>query len=278
MDPRKGRTLADHPTIVLEPKPPPEKAANIEECSVTTDSVVATATVRTDSVMRRIVVQWGDGAITKLRNRPGIEVAVGQENQLPPGTYKLSHAYAEPEDRKTFSHHVIIRVEDTSGGLDFCIRQIALTPRYKVTNYRTTLIFNIDSSCDSWFEDQNEFVIYQYVDGQAVQRWEWYPGGENITPLEIPFLLSGSQVTRELTVDDGTVQVQLEIIEVDPVRNDYLYIGQNLSATLDTEPVEDKATGQYANSVPCELKYRYEREVELIVPLPSSGQEIVMMG
>lgn len=274
---RKARPAAMHPTVVLEPKPPPEQVANISDCSITSDSVVATATVRTDSVMQRIVVQWGDGAITNLRNRPGIE-AVGGPEQLPPGTYKLSHAYAEPEDRMTFSHHVIVRVEDSSGGVDFCVREIALTPRYRVTNYRTTLIFNVDSSCDSWFEAQNEFVIYQYVDGEPVQRWEWYPGGEEITPLEIPFLLSGSQVSRELTVEDGTVQVKLDIIEVDPLSNDYLYIGQSFSAMSDTDLVEDKATGQYANSVPCELKYRYDREVKLIVPLPSPGQEIVMMG
>ena len=44
---------------VLKPQPIPPTLANIAECSIATDSVVATATVRTDATMRRIVVDWG---------------------------------------------------------------------------------------------------------------------------------------------------------------------------------------------------------------------------
>jgi len=39
-------------------------------------SVVATVTVRLDAPMRRIVVQWGDGAVNTLRKTPGVEAAV----------------------------------------------------------------------------------------------------------------------------------------------------------------------------------------------------------
>jgi hypothetical protein len=276
MGQRKARTLAEHPTIVLDPKPLPAKAANIEECNVTTDSVVATATVRTDSIMRRIVVQWGDGAVTTLRNRPGIEAAVGQENQLPPGTYKLSHAYAEPEDRRTFTYPVTIRVDDVSGGVDFCIRLIALTPRYKVTNYRTTLTLDFDSSCDSWFESRNEFIIYQYVDGEAVQKWEWNPEELEISPPSLSLVLPGSQITRELTLADESVAVLLDITEVDPWYDENLCIYQDLSATYDSETVAGTATTNPPSG--CELRYRWDREVTLIVPLPSAGQEIVIKG
>jgi hypothetical protein len=276
MRPRKAQIPAEHPTIVLEPKPVPENAGLIGECDVTTDSVVATATIRSDTTVRRIVVQWGDGAIATLRNTPGIEVAVGQESKVPPGTYQLSHAYAEPKDRKTFSHDVVVRVEDAAGGVDFCVRRIALTPRYRVTNYRTTLTLDLDSPCESWFESRHEFIIYQYVDGEAVRRWEWYPEELEISPRFLSILLPGSQIARELTVEDGQLDVYLDITEVDPVYDENLRINQRLSATYDSELVEDTAKSEPAPS--CELRYRWHREVTLIVPLPSAGQEIVVKG
>jgi hypothetical protein len=141
------------PGVVVKPQPARPKAALIAQCSIATNSVVATATVQTDGTMRRIVVDWGDGTINTLRHRPGLDVVVGQE-PLPPGTYKLSHAYQEPQDKKPFNHIVIIRVEDAAGGVDFCVNQITLTPRYRVTQYRTRL--NLESQCagatawDTW--------------------------------------------------------------------------------------------------------------------------------
>src|SRR5688500_12375107 len=121
------RPWSGRPPVVVQPRPPRPKAANISHCSITTDSVVATATVKLDGTMKRIVVQWGDGSTNTLRSRPGVETAVGQQNQVPPGTYKFTHAYTAPEDRKPFIRVVIIRVEDYSGGVDFCITQITLT-------------------------------------------------------------------------------------------------------------------------------------------------------
>lgn len=87
------------------PEPKVEVAANIAGFSVTTDSVVATATVSTDGTMSRIVVDWGDGKTDTLRHRPGIEVTpvAGGDEPLPPGTYRFRHAYAEPEDRSHLS-------------------------------------------------------------------------------------------------------------------------------------------------------------------------------
>lgn len=255
-----------HPAVTLMPQAARPKAALIAECSVATDSVVATATVKSTTTVRRIVVQWGDGAVNTLRNRPGIEAAIGQQNQLPPGTYKLSHAYEAPEDRKAFDQIVLVRVEDVSGGIDFCFNPITLTPRYRVTQYRMRL--NLESRCDSIFENRSEFDIRFFVDQVHVNSWQWQPG-QSILP-GTPFVLEGSLVSRELTVTDPSVSVHLELTEVDPIWDDHLSAWMSLSAYDVSTSVSNVSTGDG-----CKVRYSYDKEVTLIVPLPSYGQTVV---
>jgi hypothetical protein len=266
-----------HSVISVKPQPLPPQALNIAECSLATDSVVATVTVRLDAPMRRIVVQWGDGAVNTLRKTPEVEAAVGHPDPLPAGTYRLSHAYAPSEDRKPFHRFVLIRAEDASGGIDYCVRKITLTPRYRVTNYRTTL--TLVSECDSIFEKQSEFLITLSVGGEIVGYWEWKPYESSVFGSvvldEQSFVLEGSIVSRELTVADGSVPVRLEIVEGDPVFDETLSIDHDLSATLDSERVEFT---RLASDYECELRFRYDREVTLIVPMPSYGQEVVVKG
>jgi hypothetical protein len=263
----KALGCSKHPAVPVKPQPIPPKAVNIVECSIATDSVVATATVRIDATMRRIVVDWGDGTVNTLRNRPGTEAAVGQ--QLPPGTYKLSHAYEAPENRNAFEKLVLIRVEDVSGGTDFCARTITLTPRYRVTRYRTRL--TLESGCDSILEDRNEFHINLFIDGELVKTWQWKPH-QSITP-DGPFVLEGSLVSRELTLADRIVVVVLEIIEIDPLFDDVLSDSSflsvhNVSGSI-SKTVSDWGFG-------CEVRIDYDNEVSLIVPLPSYGQTVVI--
>jgi hypothetical protein len=225
--------------------------------------------------MRRIVVQWGDGAVSTLRYRPGVEAVVGQESQLPPGTYRLNHAYVAPEHRGPFDRFVLVRAEDASGAVDFAVRKITLTPRYRVTNYRTTI--SLASKCDSIFESRSEFDITQYVGQDAVNAWRWEPPESSITGTvvlgEFPFLLEGSIVSRDLTVADGMVPVRLELIERDPFVDDPVpSIVQNLSASQVSAHVEGTAE---SDSSGCAVNYRYDREVTLVVPLPSYGQTVV---
>jgi hypothetical protein len=269
-----SETASRLPAVAVKPQPIPPQAANIRDCSITTDSVVATAIVKTDTTMRRVVVQWGDGTINTLRSRPGIEVAIGQPPQLPAGTYKLTHAYAGPENRLPFEHIVLIRVEDQSGGVDFCLRRITLTPRYRVTNYRTSLI--LGSKCDSWFEHTSEFDITLHVDGAVTNTWHWEPWEPGLNHVgwdETPFVLEGSVVSRELTVADGSVPVHLDIIERDPSTDEHLqYITVPLSALAGPGTFEG-TVGEPASG--CKVRYRLDREVTLIVPLPSYGQAVV---
>ena len=149
--------------VSVKPKPKNNIQTFIRDFSVTSNSVVATATIRTDGIMRRIVVDWGDGKTDILNARPGGHVAnFPPQEPLPPGTYRFHHAYAEPEDRKPFDFFVVVRVEDATGP-DFRGQKVTMTPRYRVTNFRTSLI--LEDQCDSVFEATNEFDITQLIDG-----------------------------------------------------------------------------------------------------------------
>jgi hypothetical protein len=261
--------------VVIEPQPVPEKAAAIAECSIDTDSVVATATLRTDTPMRRVIVQWGDGQITTLRDRPGVEAEVGHEG-LPSGTYRLSHVYDAPDDHKPFAHDVIVRVEDASGGVDFCIRHITLIPRYRVTNYQTYL--TLESKCDSWFENRAEFDIIMYVDDAPFRAWKWSPYESSITTAlqDYETFVLDTRLVRELTYEDNYVPVYVQLTEVDPVLDDVMSFSQNMYLSYESETIEDFADSVTGSS--CDIRYRYDREVTLVVPLPSTGQEIVVKG
>jgi len=257
--------LLMRPGVVLKPQPARPKAALIAQCSIATNSVVATATVQTTGTMRRIVVNWGDGTIDTLRNRPGLDVVIGQE-QLPPGTYKLSHAYQEPQDKKPFDHIVVIRVEDAAGGVDVCVEQITLTPRYRVTQYRTRLY--LESQCDSPFEQTSEFDIRLTVDQQHVATWRWETS-QNIFPHDV-IVLDGSIVSRELTAADPPVRINLSLTETDPAWNDHISASMSLSANDVSESVSRVVEGDG-----CEVRYAHDKEVTLIVPLPPYGQMVV---
>ena len=255
------------PATVLKPLPkPPRAAALINECSVTTDSVVATATIKTSGTVRRIVVQWGDGKIDTLRTLPGVDVAIGTQNPLPPGTFKLSHAYAAPEDRKPFDMVVIIKVEDIAGAVDFCVNPITLTPRFKVTHWRTRV--NLESQCDSVFENTNEIDIRMTVGNAVVNAWHWEPSN-SIFP-ESPFVLDGSIVIRELTLADPSVIVNFAVTESDPVFDDHVSFTVTLHASQNSESISQVAEGDG-----CKVRFTFDRDVALIVPLPPSGQVVV---
>ncbi len=258
------------PATVLKPLPkPPRAAAVINECSVTTDSVVATATVRTSGAVRRIVVQWGDGKIDTLRVLPGVDVAVVvgvPPNPLPPGTFKLSHAYAGPEDRKPFDMIVIIKVEDTAGAVDFCVNPITLTPRFKITHWRTRL--NLESQCDSIFEAINEIDIRMTVDNALVNAWHW-EASNSIFPTT-PIVLDGSIVIRELTLADPSVIVSFGVTEQDPIFDDHVSFTTTLHASQNSESISQVNEGDG-----CKVRFTFDRDVKLIVPLPPSGQVVV---
>lgn len=260
---------------LLEPVGP-RLLANALQLSITTDSVVATATVTPSGAMKNLFIAWGDGATSSLSSRPGIPtppVFGEQDNPLPAGTYRLSHAYAEPEDRRTFEYYILVRARDWDGGEELNFVKVALTPRYRVINYRTRVW--LTGPCDSAFESTSEFDISQVVDGHERHRWHWEPSNNFFSESQA-FVLEDSQLSRELTMDDPGVDVHFVFTETDPIQDDVLTFYAPLSAFQQTETVRTQV-GDTGGIIfgSCGFIATYDREVSLIVPLPSSGQEVV---
>jgi hypothetical protein len=242
-----------------------DRAKNIVGFSVTTDSVVATATVNTDNNMKRIVVTWGDGSSDTHAAIPGgtqLPSPAG-DPPLPPGTYQFHHAYDVSEDKKSFDHLVLLRVEDRDGDIDFRFQNITLTPRYKVTHYRVSV--RLPAGCDPFWESENEFDITQLIDGETVNEWTWKPSN-NFFSEALFYRLEGSAITRELTAEDPSVNVTLVFVEKDWFFDDGVTANMFLSINGESGLVEFTA-----GASGCKVIIRYDREIKLIVPLPSFG-------
>jgi hypothetical protein len=246
---------------------------------ITTDSVVATARVTPAGPMRKILIAWGDGETSALYARPGLptspaEVLTEKDDPLPAGTYQLSHAYPEPEDRLPVEYYALLRVHDWTGGEEINIAKVELTPRYRCTNYRTRV--RLTGPCDSADEVTSEFDIDMLVDQTSVHQWHWEP--LNIAG-SVFFVLEDSQISRELTVADGTVDVRFSFVETDPFLDDVLELVAPLNATNESESIShhvlQKGGGDSPFGGECDLIARYDREVSLIVPLPDSGHQVV---
>lgn len=259
------------PIVSVHPKAKLNVQAIIREFSIETNSVVATATIRTVGITKRIVVDWGDGKTDGLTISPGTLPAdpLHPQEPLPPGTFRFHHAYAEPEDRKPFDFFVLVRVEDAAGP-DFRIQKITLTPRYRITNFRTSVA--LDSQCDSIFESSNEFDVTQLVDGVAVHQWRWEPSN-NIIPDGL-FRLEGSIVSRELTLADPPVNVFINFIERDPVFDEHLSVNQSLHGALTSERIERVIAESGGGG--CRVFVQWDRDVRLIRPLPQGGSTLVL--
>jgi hypothetical protein len=263
--------------ILLEPETKHPLAGELQ-FRITTDSVVATATVTPSEPMRKIFIAWGDGETSSINRRPGIPTSaatvVGDgDGQLPAGTYQLTHRYPEPEDRMPVEYFVILRVSDEDGGEEIDIARIEIIPRYRVTNYRTRVRLTNPADLTG---ATAEFDIRQTVDGVKQQDWHWEPSNNFFGESQY-FVLEGSQVSRELTVADPAVYVSFFFTETDPGPDTHGTYTIPLRATDDSDRVslEVEGRGGVLGFATFQLIATYDREVSLIAPLPDSGHQVV---
>jgi len=271
--------------IPLEPTRGGTSVARLVDVSISTDSVVATVTIVTDEPPRRIEVDWGDGDEDVVNHRPGSlvrDAADFVDEPLPEGTYQLHHAYEAPADGLPFEHTLLLRVDDVDGGVDFEIHPITLTPRYRITHYPMTV--RLAGPCDPAFQSTSELDVQQVVGGDLVNEWHWEPSN-NFFGESQRFRLEGSGLRREFEVpqevgDVGSETVYFELTETDPDWDDKGTIGAHL--TLDSRGYEgyfgDSIEGEVHLADPvfggCNVVYRYDTEMELLVPLPRSDRVV----
>jgi hypothetical protein len=194
----------------------------LESLTVTVDSVVATATVRFAGASPGIVtVEWGDGTSTSRNPSDPVDSPFPDPwaTDSPPGTIVLQHAYAAPSDGSAFARTVTARI-----GAETEADTVAVTPRYRVTQYQASL--QQEMRCDSNPEEYSEWRVVRRAGGLPDKTWEWdvpepdWVDGDEPGPFDgYPFPprpLTDSVISFDLTADQET-RIGYEVTEDDPV-------------------------------------------------------------
>ncbi|MDX1362814.1 hypothetical protein [Arenibacter latericius] len=265
----------------IKPVPPKETAHSIRTFEITTDSVVAKATIVTDTETRRINIDWGDGQNDTINLVPGrpfdidrFSVGVGSEpvDPLPEGTYEIYHAYDEPEDKRSFDHIVLVNVENKNGGNDIRLREISLIPRYRIVHYQTR--FQLPEGCDVGQEMQ-KFKVVISIGGVPIHEYPDIKIKNNPAGSVIWHLLEGSQLAQELsygTPYDGSLLIRYDFTEEDFWLNDHGTVSINnhiLPAESGLHETQFSLSDYWGES--CRVRLRLDREVTLISNIPHNS-------
>jgi hypothetical protein len=241
----------------------------IESFSVSTDSVVATATLRYNGDPSAATVLWGDGTSTS-------RCPTGQVSSVHPGcidgggaagTLVFKHRYAAPANGAPFTVAITGKL-----GADSQTVAIGVTPRYKVTVY--DIEFSPLNHCDSSFEEETEWKVGRSVHENGtdvVPSREW-----NFDLLTNPAIilgdwslpdfkaLPGSGFSVELKASDHP-ELKLSATELDPVLNDVLFdTVADINPLHGSRSIELRTDGIFSKG--CRAEYRFDVDVRLLEP------------
>ncbi len=256
---------------------------------ISTDSVVAKATIVIDDETRRIELDWGDGTVDVINHRPGFPVLaqpVMGSSPLPSGTYEIFHRYdvlytsspgTDTGDRPTPQEHVAaLRVDDADGSVDFDTERFIITPKYRVTHY--PMFVWIDDTCDAFWDPAHDFSIIQTIEGDVIHSWSWTPSNSFFGKSQ-GILLEGSQFSREYDIPPyfvyDQIQTRFDFTEDDLHWDDKVRVGvtMRLYHSNDEEIFSDRIEGE-ASGDGCTIHYAYTKEVQLLVPLPRDSSTV----
>ena len=222
--------------VALDPIKQPTPIPRIIDFFVTTDSIIACATIVVDAPTRRIRIDWGDGQADTLRLPPGALVvdrfALG-ENPLEPGTYQFEHEYALPDEVEPFPRLVIARVDEFDGNVDFRQQWVNVAPKYRVNHYASRVILN-DNLEPPW-DSVTELNIRMKVDGNTHINWSndvgFLPGNG--------FKLNGSQLEHiydlgDEDVNTNTPRISYHVWDADPFSDDDYYFNTSMAPSVGT--------------------------------------------
>jgi hypothetical protein len=258
--------------VAVSPERDPGTTERIRSFGISTDSVVATATVETTDVTSRIEIDWDDGAIDVIRHRPGVSAdpALGT-NPLPRGTYEVEHVYDVSDDGRAFEARVFVRTDDSDGSFDIRQRRITMTPRYRIVHYPMSV--HLGEACDPFPEFNRQLVIKVVlsIDGNVVNAWKWEPSNSFFGPSQ-RYLLKGSGASMEVAIHplgqglSETKHLVFDFTEKDALSPDdknRIMINLALIAAPEgdvSERIEKTSHGG------CEIIYSFAREVTLLKP------------
>jgi len=202
----------------------------IQSLAVTTDSVVATATLRYTGSPSLVTVQWGDG--TSTSRNPGDPTDSPFPDPWtpsdPPGVSVFTHAYTAPSDGTAFPVSVVAQI-----GAESQAAAAIITPRYRVTQSAVSL--TPLHPCDLPTEPETEWRVDRHGGSFGDRAWEFdldepaawvgdYPGGTHTPPDSVvtwdgtvaaaPEV--GYLVTERDLIDDDLGEYT-QIIDFDPL-------------------------------------------------------------
>jgi hypothetical protein len=255
----------------------------LESLSVTTDSVVATATIRYTGDPSTATVQWGDG--TSSTRCPAGEPGPVHSGCFakpwtagdPPGTIVLQHVYAAPANGAGFTVAVTAQLAGESTTV-----AVGVTPRYRVT--QGTVSFSPLNHCDSIAEANTEWHISRGVTDRGPgapdfhQEWDFDRttlGGLSEPVVQLPEFLAlpGSAFSLELTATDFP-RVVYFTVEIDPVFDQFISpITVDLNPLLGSRSFSQAVveTSPLPFTTACRVAYEGQIDVALLAPVLSGG-------
>ena len=286
---------------VVKPNTKVRNIAKVEGFFVTTDSVVAKATIVTDRKTNFLAVNWGDGETSNINIKYAKYFkipAFDGSDSLQPGTYEFYHKYdvtyhqprydGELRWPVTKEYTVTLVAIDSDGGFDIKPESITIAPKYRINFYG--LRVGLKNECDGG--GFNEFTVIQTIDGEIKKDWDWHPSDQFFYGAP-HHLLEGSQTSQIFEVTDENPRpnmgnVVFSFIEDDRKYNDtgslhypsqlqtYLRdIAENASGRLEGEiKISDDNPYPLFQNISCDMRYAVDWDLRLLVPLPT-GNELI---
>lgn len=216
--------------LALDPIKQSTPIPRIIDFFVTTDSIIACATIVVDAPTRLIRIDWGDGQADTLRLKPGMmvvdQLSLG-DNPLEPGTYQFEHEYSMPDVVEPFPRLVIARVDEFDGNVDFRQQWVNVAPKYKVNHYASRVILN--DNLEPFWESVTELRIRMKVGGDTLINW-----ANDVSFLPATgFKLNGSQLEHIFDLGDedantNAPRIHYHVWDVDATDDDDYYFNTSM--------------------------------------------------
>jgi hypothetical protein len=231
--------------------PSPTTPRQLESLAVTTDSVVATATVRYNGSPGVVAVQWGDGTSSSRNPNDPIDSPRPNPNPDPPGAVVFKHAYAAPSDGAAFARNITAQI-----GAESQNSAEIITPRYRVTQYAAQ--FSALHECDSSVELYTEWRITRRILAHPDKTWEFDRFNNEIPPEALP----DSIVSFDLIAPNRKL-VEYQVTEVDPLFDN---LGQTGVIDLDPRLGSRRVVLDYHDWDACQAHIEADIDVRLLTP------------
>lgn len=255
--------------LVLKPVLLPAISDLISEMSVSTDSVVATITIKLKSGTKQLRVDWGDNKSTLIRlDRIANLPNSGLFTILGDGWFEIRHVYEPPADGSSFITTLLVKASSNSD-VDFKVSQLNIIPRYQV--HFADVYFRLIDSGD-FGEPHSEWSISMNVIKYNAATYTSEPLGptaswrfdaipESVLPSDW-YRLQNSGRSTEMVKGDY-LYAYFNFTETDFIWDDVFRAGITLDILQPTDGIE-------RNNSTNTFTLRYYQQIKLIKNVPNN--------